>query len=125
MALHSLNLVAILAAADTLALAASAVMGLPAALVAWWVLAALAADDLEQSDEWRYDISRINELRRLDVVFRLFQQPIQFLGKLNRAAFAAQLPEIRREIQAAGLPRYWLPEEYLGRMEWVALCLFP
>jgi tight adherence protein C len=64
-------------------------------------------------------------LQRLDVVFRLFRKPIQFVAKLNRAAMPGGLPEIQRQIQAAGLPRYWLPEEYLGRAQLIALLMFP
>lgn len=94
-------------------------------LLVWWVLQALSSEDLEQQDEWRYDVSRINQLRRLDPIFRLFQPVIQILARLNRAAFAPQLPEIYREIQAAGLPRFWLPEEYLARCELIAFLLSP
>ena len=91
----------------------------------WWALQALATDDLEQADEWRYDVSRINGLRRSDAVFRLFQPVIQVFAKLNRAAFRDHLPEIEREIQAAGLSRFWLPEEYLARAELTSLLLLP
>jgi tight adherence protein C len=95
------------------------------AVVVWWVLQALATDDLEQEDEWRYDISRINGLRRIDVLYRLLQPVIQVLAKLNRAAFENQLPEIDREIQAAGQSRFWLPEEYLARAQLIGLLLLP
>ena len=44
---------------------------------------------------------------------------------MNRKLFAESLPAVGREIQAAGLPRFWLPEEYLGKMELIALCLSP
>lgn len=114
-----------LASLEGFGLIASGVVGLSLAAIVWWVLQALASDDLEQENEWRYDISRINELRRLDPLFRLFQPIIQFFARLNRAAFGPQLPEVYREIQAAGLPRYWLPEEYLGRQQLLALSLMP
>ncbi len=110
---------------DILALMPSVVMGLACAVFVWWVIAALHAEDLQQDVEWRYDVSRINELRRLDIWFRLFQRPIQFFAALNRAALRGSLPEIARQIQAAGLPRFWLPEEYLGRMQLITLLLFP
>src|SRR5687767_10112680 len=90
-------------------------VGLGVGILVWWVLSALASQDLQQEAEWRYDVSRINALRRLDPTFRLFQPLIQVLAKLNRAAMAKQLPEVYRQILAAGLPRYWLPEEYLAR----------
>jgi len=56
------------------ALAGSLLGGAAVGLLCWWVLNALATDDLEQSkDEWRFDVSRINGLRRADSLFRLFQ----------------------------------------------------
>ncbi|MBP85867.1 MAG: hypothetical protein CMJ64_03980 [Planctomycetaceae bacterium] len=115
----------LLAESDPFALAGCFAIGLFTALSAWWLIAALTTEDVEQDAEWRYDVSRLNALRRLDPVFRLFQPVIQFFAKLNRAAFRQQLPEIYREIQAAGLPRFWLPEEYLGRCELLALCMAP
>ena len=50
---------------------------------------------------------------------------IQLLARLNRRLFADSLPAIYREIQAAGLPRFWLPEEYLGKLQLIAVCLTP
>jgi len=99
--------------------------GSAVALLIWWVFTALSTSDLKQDDEWRYDVNRINELRRLDPTYRLFQPVIQLFAKLNRAAFGSALPEIQREIVAAGLPRYWLAEEYLGRAELIALLMTP
>jgi len=103
----------------------SVFLGASAGVLAWWVVTALSTDDLQQEDEWRYDVSRINELRRLDMTYRTFQTAIQFVARLNRSAFRDRLPEIQREILAAGLPRYWLPEEYLARTQLIALFLFP
>jgi tight adherence protein C len=58
-------------------------------------------------------------------VYRIFQPVVRFLAQLNRAAFRDSLPEVARLIQAAGLPRYWLPEEYLARCDLLALLLMP
>ena len=91
----------------------------------YWLLATLRAEGLEQDDEWRYDISRINALRSSDWIFRLFQVLIQFFAKLNRVVLPGRLPEIQRQVRAAGLSRFWLAEEYLGRMQLIALFLFP
>ncbi len=110
---------------DAFLLAACIPGGCAAGLLCWWVLQALASEDLPQNAEWRYDVSRINALRRFDTTYRLFQPVIQFLARLNRAAFARSLPEVQREILAAGLPRYWLPEEYLARCQLLALLLMP
>ena len=111
---------------DAIALFPCLLVGSAAGLLVWWVLEALATEDLKQDREWRYDVSRINSLRRLDSVFRLTQPVIQFLARLNRAALnPAQREEMYREIQAAGLPRYWLPEEYFAKLELIALLLAP
>jgi len=108
-----------------LQLVASVVAGLSVFAAAWWVFRVLRSEDLEQGDEWRYDISRINELRRLDLLFRVFQPVIQLFARFNRVVFRESLPEVQRQIQAAGLPRFWLAEEYLGRAELVTLFLTP
>jgi tight adherence protein C len=108
-----------------LALAACLMIGLAVSVVAWWVARALRAEDLEQGTEWRYDISRMSELRRLDGLYRTFQPVIQMFARLNRALFRESLPEVQREIQAAGLPRFWLAEEYLARAELIALLMTP
>lgn len=91
----------------------------------WWIVKTLETNDLEQGNEWRYDVSRINELRRADSMYRLFQPVIQGFGRFNRNAFREILPEMKREIHAAGLSRAWLPEEYLGKLQFVALLISP
>lgn len=107
------------------ALIASLMAGAAAALAVRWVLLSLAAEDQKQGQEWRYDVSRINELRKIDVIYRLMQPLVEALARFNRGAFREQLPEIQREIFAAGLPRFWLAEEYLARAEVIALLLTP
>ena len=107
------------------ALAACIAAGAAVAIAIRWILVALATEDLEQGQEWRYDVSRINELRRIDVVYRLLQPLVEGLARFNRGAFRDQLPEIQREIFAAGLPRFWLAEEYLARAEAIAMLLAP
>ncbi len=106
-------------------LIACGVMGLSAGLLAWWVVRALRSQDIAQGAEWRYDVSRINELRRADPAFRLFQPAVQLLARFNRGAFREALPEIQRHIHAAGLSRFWLAEEYLAKLEIIALLLSP
>ena len=91
----------------------------------WLVIRALRSADLEQDLEWRYDVNRINELRRHDWVYRGFYPLVQLLARLNRGVFTDSLPAIGREIQSAGLSRFWTPEEYLARLEVVALMLSP
>ncbi len=44
---------------------------------------------------------------------------------MTRAALEDQLHGIGREIQTAGMSRYWLPEEYLARAQLIALLLLP
>jgi tight adherence protein C len=86
---------------------------------------ALASDDLKQSDAWRFDISRINELRRIDPIYRLLYPVVKGLARMNMRLFSDALPGIGRELQAAGLPRAWTPQEYLARMQVIALLLTP
>jgi tight adherence protein C len=100
-------------------------VGMAVATAVWWIIGVLRSEDLQQGLQWRYDVSRINELRRMDWFYRLFQPMIQLLARLNRRLFPDGLPTIYREIQAAGLPRFWLPEEYLGKLQLIALCLAP
>src|SRR5260221_2787376 len=89
------------------------------------VLNTLHSADLEQDEGWRYDINRINELRRVDFLYRALQPVLQAFARINRVAFREYLPEIGRETQAAGLPRFWTPEEYLSKLEVIALLLAP
>ena len=46
---------------------------------------------------------------------------MQGLAVLNRKAFGDDLPEIGREIVVAGHSRFWTPEEWLARIEILAL----
>jgi len=115
----------LLANLDGLALIPCVLSGLAAAVFVVWVLMALSSEDAPQEAEWRYDVSRINALRRSDATYRLLQPLLRPLARLNRAAFERSLPEVQRELLAAGLSRYWLPEEYLARMELHALLLMP
>jgi tight adherence protein C len=112
-------------AAIGLQVIASLIVGAAIAVLVWWVFRVLESDDLAQGSEWRYDVSRMNELRRIDPLYRLFQPLLTVLSKMNRVIFVDRLPEVFRQIQAAGLPRFWLPEEYLGRMQLLALCSTP
>ena len=104
---------------------ASVVIGLSVFVLVQTVTTALETDDLEQYDDWRYDVSRINELRRISPLYRFFQPLIQGLAPINRRLFRDQLPEIGRQIQASGLPRFWMAEEYLARIESISLLLTP
>jgi tight adherence protein C len=104
---------------------ASVVVGTSLFALARTVVNTLHSEDLEQDEAWRYDVNRINELRRQDLVYRVFHPLVQLFARFNRIAFREYLPEIGREIQAAGLPRFWTSEEYLGKLEVIALFLAP
>lgn len=119
------NQIQLIAEMDISAMLPTLVAGGAVFMLAWWLFQVLSTDDLEQGNEWRYDVSRINELRRSDSMYRLFQPVIQFFARFNRGAFRDLLPEVRREIQAAGLPRAWLPEEYLGKLQFIGLLISP
>jgi tight adherence protein C len=116
-----------LAALDTVTLSflASMLVGGSVYMAFYWLVTVLNTGDLEQGAEWRYDVSRINELRRVSVLYRWFQPLIQILARFNRGAFPATMKNMAREIQAAGLSRSWLAEEYLARCELIALFLTP
>ena len=103
----------------------SLMFGAAVFLFIWTIWQTLATDDLTQDNEWRYDVNRINELRRISPFFRTLQPLVQAFARFNRGAFVDQLPEIGREIQAAGLARFWTAEEYLARIEIQALMLMP
>ena len=115
----------LIALMDAAALLPTAAAGGAVFVFAFWIVKVLETDDLEQGNEWRYDVSRINELRRNDLFFRLFQPVIQLLANFNRNTMRKSMPEIKREILAAGLSRSWLPEEYLGKLQLIALFASP
>ena len=96
---------------------ASALIGAAIAVLVWWAFRVLESEDLQQGAEWRYDVSRMNELRRIDPFYRLFYPVFTVLARMNRVVFRDGLGEIQREVQASGLPRFWLPEEYLARLQ--------
>lgn len=104
---------------------ASCVIGVSVFVLLRTVANTLHSEDLEQDRAWRYDVNRINELRKADFLYRVFQPLIMQFARVNRGLFPDSLPEINREIQAAGLPRFWTAEEYLGRAELIALLLSP
>ena len=83
------------------------------------------ADDPDGDDTWRHDQLRIAELRRRSLVYRFLQPLVVGLGQINRRAFRDSLPGILRDIHAAGLPRFWTPQEYLGTMQILAAMLTP
>lgn len=100
-------------------------VGLSAFTLVWVFTSALRSGDLQQDADWRYDVSRINELRQRSPFYRTFQPLILGLAKLNRRLFPEQLPGISREIQVAGLLRYWSADEYLARLQVIGLLVFP
>lgn len=85
----------------------------------------LASDDLTQGEQWRYDVSRMNELRRISLFYRVFQPILLPLAKFNRGAFPKELPAISRELLAGGFPRVWTAEEYLAKIELQSLLAMP
>ncbi len=92
------------------------VFALGAALVA-------GAGHDSQAQAWRYDLSRASELRRVSLLYRIAEPLVGPLALLNRRWFASSLPEITRELQAAGKPRFWTAEEWLAVVEVQALLL--
>jgi tight adherence protein C len=108
-----------------LLIAACAALGGAVFMLVWTVAKSLRTEDLAQDTAWRYDVTRINELRRISALYRWFQPVIQLLARFNRGAFRDGMPELDREVQAAGLPRVWTGAEYLARLELIALLAAP
>lgn len=106
-------------------LLASGLVGAAVYVLITSIASTLQSEDLTQDHQWRYDVNRINELRKASSFYRFFQPLIQALAKFNRGAFRDSLPAINREISAAGLPRFWTAEEYLGRIEVISMLIFP
>lgn len=104
---------------------ASLAVGAAVWMVARLIGYGLASEDARQDTEWRHDVNRINELRRHSVLYRNFQPLIQALAVFNRGAFGDSLPEIGRQVQAAGFSRLWTPAEYLARLQVLALLVAP
>lgn len=105
--------------------AGSAIVGTAIFMVARTISNTLRTEDLEQDQNWRYDVTRVNELRRVSLIYRWCQPLIQLFARFNRRAFHEQLPEINRELHASGLPRVWTGAEYLGRIQVIAVFLLP
>ena len=123
--LLSVSFAAAPATGALISVAASAIFGGAVFVFVRTVINTLYSENLSQDEEWRYDVSRINELRRVSLMYRVFQPLIQGLARLNHRAFPDALPEVHREIHAAGLSRYWTAPEYLGLLELQALLLSP
>lgn len=104
---------------------ASAIIGASVFVLVRTFSNTMASEDAQQDLAWRYDVNRINELRRVDFTYRVFQPLAQLLAAFNRVGFRDYLPEIGRELQAAGLPRCWTPEEYLARCQILSLLIAP
>lgn len=129
MSLFSPTMIPLVAADSSVDMVPAAVASLVVAAAVFvlfmTILNTLHSADLEQDESWRYDVNRINELRRVDFLYRALQPLLQAFARMNRVVFHDYLPEIGREIQAAGLPRFWTPEEYLAKLEVISLLLSP
>lgn len=90
-----------------------------------YLLINLLTDDQTEDENWRYDLNRMRELKQHSLFYRFMFPLFQILSRANRKLFKSSLPEIARQISAAGLSRYWLPEEYLSRMQIISLLLLP
>ena len=100
-------------------------MGAAVYIFARTIRNSLYSENLQQGDEWRYDINRINSLREHSLIYQLFYPVIVVLAAMNRGLFRESLPAISREVQAAGLSRFWTPEEYLARLQVISLLWCP
>jgi tight adherence protein C len=89
------------------------------------VVNTVQVDEDDADLAWQFDVNRINELKRVDWFYRTFAPLVQLCARFNRATFRDSLPTMHREIQASGMPRFWLAEEYLGKLEIISLFLAP
>jgi tight adherence protein C len=110
---------------NPLAIAATVAMGGSIVLLTITVTRALQLAQADDGGPWRYDVNRMNTLRAADPWYRLFEPLVQGLAQLNRGLFAPSLPPIGRDMVLAGVSRMWLAEEYLARMQLLALLLLP
>jgi len=106
-------------------LISSLLFGMALFVLARTIRNSLHTDDLQQNDAWQYDVSRINALRQISPLYRLFQPVIQGFAQINRSLFRNQLPEVHRQIQASGRPRFWTAPEYLARLQLLSLLMAP
>lgn len=104
---------------------ASVLIGMAVLILARMIGSGMASEDAAQEAQWRHDVNRINELRRQSLYYRIFQPLIQMLAAFNRGVFAESLPEIGRQVQAAGFSRLWTPGEYLARVQILGLLAAP
>jgi tight adherence protein C len=104
---------------------ASGFMGISVFVLVLWLTRLTEAGRKLPGDEWRYDITRMAQLQQEDLLYRFFGPLIRCFAVFNRAAFGEVLPGIQRDMNAAGISRFWLPEEYLGRMQVIGLLLAP
>lgn len=84
---------------------------------------ALDTDDLQQDDQWRYDVTRINGLRAASPMYRFMQPVFDLLARLNARLFSESLTDTFQQMQAAGVSRFWTATEYLARMQIVSAFL--
>tara|TARA_B100000029_G_scaffold490112_1_gene548741 strand:- start:1992 stop:2927 length:936 start_codon:yes stop_codon:yes gene_type:complete len=82
-------------------------------------------EDPDGDDTWRHDQLRMAELRKRSLVYRFLHPLVIVLARVNRRSFRDSLPGIARDIHAAGLPRFWTPQEYLARIQILAALLTP
>lgn len=102
---------------------------LAAGLSVWLAVMAIrmALRGAEQQDDgpWRYDVNRMRSLRQSDWLFRMFEPFLRWLAQINRGMLASRMPALERDMVLAGMTRAWLPEEYLARMQIIALLWLP
>jgi tight adherence protein C len=104
---------------------ASALIGAAIFALVRTVVNTVQVDEYEGDRSWQYDVNRINELKKVDWFYRTFSPLVELCARFNRVAFRDTLPVMHREIQASGMPRFWLAEEYLGKLEILSLIIAP
>ncbi len=103
----------------------SVLLGLGVFVLVRTVTNSLDSDDVEQEVNWRFDTTRINELRKASTFYRVFFPVLLPMARVNVRVFRRTLPELARQMQAAGMPRCWTAPEYLARCQLIGLLLLP
>jgi tight adherence protein C len=124
----NVQLVSLLAQTDPALLVqigSSVLVGLGVYALIRTVANTMRSSDVEQDDSWQYDVTRINELRRVSSFYRIFYPLLILLARMNTRLFPGSMPVIARQLQTAGMPRSWTPPEFLARCQLIGLLLLP
>lgn len=106
-------------------LASSLLLGIGAFVLVRTLSTSFTASGAAEETRWQFDTTRINELKRTSSFYRTFHPVLLPMARANVMFLRGALPEIGRQLQAAGMPRSWTAPEYLARCQLIGLMLLP